>query len=291
MSITLDQPSLDLLGALHLGCHARIVDRDDGSLWEVRHRVFAQVNSAIGIASKRPPRTSDVTYTGRDRVLPGTIARVDKWTGPEREHDLRDGLRLIRAGLAVRSGEALELTEAGYGVGTARYGEGLTFGYASDPQIPEASTPPAFDLADDAGPIDPYPRIAADAELHIEREEHSRQLILRVSSGTKKLVTYQPFGSARTIIAMLGDAGKSGVPVEADFGENLIVTVHDKDHPANLRIEGEWDHADVPLPAPLHRLLREYIRENVKGDGAGMVMRPVDVVWRSFDATWDEILD
>lgn len=290
MTITLDQPSLNLLGALHLGCHARLEDRDDGSLWEVKHRIVAQVTSYVGMATKRPPRPADVTYGGHERADMATSVRVDTWGGPEREHELRDGLRLIRAGLAVRNGHALKLTALGHGVGQVRHGPGVAFGYTTEPLVPEASAPPAFDIVDDAGAVEPYPRIAADTELRIDRDGRYGQMILSVTSGTSKLSTHQAFGTARTMIAMLGDAGKSATAVQADFGKNLIVTIHDKERPVSLRIEDEWSYADVPLPAPLHRLLREYIRENVKADGAVVVMRPVDIAWHSFDATSDQIV-
>ncbi|MBA4761916.1 hypothetical protein [Sphingomonas sp.] len=291
MAIKLDAPSLDLLGAMHLGCHASMVDRDDGSLWEVKHRIVAQVTTFTGMARRRPPRTTDVTYGDRRGADMDGATRVDRWTGPEREYELRDGLRLIRAGLAVRDGSILKLTAVGHGVGEARHGEGVAFSHGMEVVVPDASTPPAFDVTDDAGVVEPYPRIAAGTELRIDRDARFDQLILSVAAGERKLSTHQPFGTARTMIAMLGDAGKSAAPVEADFGKDLILTIHDKDRPANLRFEGEWDYADVPLPAPLHRLLREYIRENVKGDGAGMTMRPIDVRWHSFDATWDQIVD
>jgi len=290
MNITLDHASLDLLGALHLGCRASFVEQDGGAIWEVKHRIFADARSKWSRVRQEEPVPTDVTYGHDGPVDMDTAHRVDRWSGPEREHPLDDGLRLIRAGLAQRKGEMLELTLAGHGVGQTRHGDGAGFGYKGSPFVPQTTNLPAFEVVEMGEPIEPFARIAAGREMAIERNDRHERLVLSVACGPKTLSTHQTFGAARTMIAMLGDAGKSSAAVEAEFGSNLILTIHDKSAPASLRIEGEWDYADVPLPAPLHRLFREYLRENVKADGGGISMRPVDVAWHSFDATWDQVI-
>jgi hypothetical protein len=309
--IALTEGAMRMLTALHCGCDVRIWNSRDGDRYcDIRtHTVAPYTSNRSSWRNFQQPDAELITgkHTETRRVEAwleedeaqdylddspprqrgrydhDKAVRLDNWTGEDRREEYRDGLMLVRAGLAIHRMSDLRITEAGRAMAQAAVGDGRVIDKGEATPVrgtPDRNyvvgEPRGFALMDETV-----------CEQAVSLSPGQKGVYIAGSSQVGPCGVEVRPEVVKTMAAFLADVGKVDRPTTVRFGD-VQVTLEADGPAATLAFGDDDNQVRARMPKALARIARTYMMELARGGRQKAVLDPVDVTWKATFASRPE---